>query len=62
MFLITKLKKKNTPNLWCHRISISCDNLFRIEKGGFGFSSHANFKKKKEKKKSADSVPSNSGK
>jgi hypothetical protein len=36
--------------------------FFKLKKGGFGFSSHANFKKKKEKKKSADSVPSNSGK
>jgi hypothetical protein len=34
-FLNHKIEKKNTPNLWCHRISISCDNLFQIGKREF---------------------------
>jgi hypothetical protein len=58
-----KIEKKNTLNLWCHRISISCDNLFQIEKKGvLGFLVTQISKRKKRKKTPADSIPSNSGK
>jgi hypothetical protein len=53
-FFNHKIEKENTPNLWCHRISISCDNLFQIGKRGFwGFLvTHISQKKKIKKKTS----------
>jgi len=62
IFLITKLKKKAPPTYGAIDSAFLVTIFFKLEKGGFGFSSHPNFKRKKLKKKSADSIPSNSGK
>jgi hypothetical protein len=57
-----QIEKKTPPTYGAIESAFLVTIFFKLENGGFGFSSHQNSKKKKEKEKSVDSIPSNSGK